>query len=172
MNMFANKDAVEWFLEVVWPLVKARVRDVQFFAVGQRPSKVVLEHSRADPSVQAPGHVADVRPWVQRAAVYIVPMRVGGGTRLKVVDAMAQGKAIVSTSLGAEGLDVQDGVHLLIADDPNAFAERIVTLLEMPAERRRLGEAARDRAESHYAWRMLGDRLAAAYEEVAGEANK
>lgn len=170
MNMFANRDAVEWFLDAVWPHVKSGVSGVQFFAIGQRPSVRALEASASDASVHVPGHVPDVRPWVERAAIYVVPMRVGGGTRLKIVDAMAQGKAIVSTSLGAEGIDVQNGVHLVIADDAQAFAAQIVDLLANPAERRRLGEAARARAESHYAWQMLGDRLAAAYQQVIEEA--
>lgn len=170
MNMFANRDAVEWFLAAVWPKVKARVPEVQFFAIGQRPSSRVLGHAETDSGVHAPGHVADVRPWVERAAVYVVPMRVGGGTRLKVVDAMAQGKAIVSTSLGAEGLDVQDGVHLLVADDPDAFAKRIVSLLHSRADRQRLAIAARQLAESRYSWHKLGDKLAAAYQQVIREA--
>jgi glycosyltransferase involved in cell wall biosynthesis len=93
-------------------------------------------------------------------------MRVGGGTRLKVVDAMAQGKAIVSTTLGAEGIEGQNGVHFVLADEARDFADRIIELIGRPDERRRLGEAARTRAESHYGWRPLGDRLGDAYAEV------
>ena len=170
MNMFANRDAVEWFLDAVWPLLKAAVPDVQFFAIGQRPSPRIRHHAEADAGVHAPGHVADVRPWVERAAVYVVPMRVGGGTRLKVVDAMAQGKAIVSTSLGAEGLEIEDGVHVLLADDPEDFATRIVSLLHSPADRQRLGRSARLLAESRYSWRKLGEGLATAYQQVVCEA--
>jgi glycosyltransferase involved in cell wall biosynthesis len=169
MNMFANRDAMEWFLEAVWPIIKARVPGVRFYAVGQRPSPRVLEVAARDEAVEAPGHVPDVRPWVEKAAIYVVPMRVGGGTRLKVVDAMAQGKAIVSTSLGAEGIEGEDGVHFVLADDAEAFAGRVIELLGQPAERRRLGEAARARAESHYAWRTLGDRLGDAYARVVAE---
>ena len=169
MNMFANRDAMEWFLEAVWPIIKARVPGVRFYAVGQRPSPRVLEVAARDPAVEAPGHVPDARPWVERAAIYVVPMRVGGGTRLKVVDAMAQGKALVSTSLGAEGIEGDDGTHFVLADDANSFAERVIELLAQPAERRRLGEAARARAESHYAWRTLGDRLGDAYVGVVAE---
>ena len=169
MNMFANRDAVEWFLGSVWPIVKARVPGVRFYAVGQRPSPRVLEVAARDPAVEAPGHVPDVRPWVEKAAIYVVPMRVGGGTRLKVVDAMAQGKAIVSTTLGAEGIDGQDGVHFVLADNPEAFAGRVMELLAEPERRRRLGEAARLRAESTYAWHALGARLGDAYARVVAE---
>jgi glycosyltransferase involved in cell wall biosynthesis len=169
MNMFANRDAVEWFLDFVWPLIKARRPETKFFAIGQRPSQKLLEATRRDPSVIAPGHVADVRPWVQQAAAYIVPMRVGGGTRLKVVDAMAQGKAIVSTRLGTEGIDGTPGIHFLNADEPGAFADSVIRLIEQPEERRRLGEAARDRAESHYTWPVQGQRLIAAYQRVLAE---
>ena len=172
MNMFANRDAVEWFLDAVWPLIKARRPDTQFFAIGQRPSQRVLEAAKCDPSVLAPGHVADVRPWVQKAAVYVVPMRVGGGTRLKVVDAMAQGKAIVSTTLGTEGIDAAAGTHFLNADDPRSFADTVLGLLADPDKRRRLGDAARRQAEARYAWPILGQRLSEAYERVVAEHSK
>ncbi len=163
MNMFANRDGVDWFLDGVWPSVKARVPDARFVAIGQRPSERLQAASAMDGAVQAPGFVQDVRPEVARAAIYIVPLRVGGGTRLKVLDAMAQGKAIVSTTLGAEGIDVRNGEHLLLADDARAFADCIVDLLNRPEERLRLGEAARRRAEEKYSWAMLGDRLAGVY---------
>lgn len=167
MNMFANRDAVEWFLDAIWPRIKAAVPAVRFFAVGQRPSARVLQAVASDPSIEAPGFVDDVRPWVAKSAVYVVPLRVGGGTRLKMVDAMAQGKAIVATSLGAEGIDGENGRHFLLADEPEQFAQTVVRLLGDAEERRRLGRAARERAEQRYAWPILGQQLAAHYEEVA-----
>jgi polysaccharide biosynthesis protein PslH len=163
MNMFANRDGVDWFLETVWPIVKARIADVRFVAIGQRPSERLLAAVARDSAIEAPGFVRDVRPAVARAAIYIVPLRVGGGTRLKVLDAMAQGKAIVSTTLGAEGIDVRAGEHLVLADDAAAFAERIVELLQRPEARLRLGDAARRQAEAKYSWTILGERLAAVY---------
>jgi len=169
MNMFANRDAVEWFLDAVWPMIKSQVPDVRFFAIGQRPSPRVLDAAGRDGSVLAPGHVPDVRPWVEKAAVYVVPMRVGGGTRLKIVDAMAQGKAIVSTKLGAEGIEGEDGVHFVLADEPRDFAARVVEMLSRPDLRRQLGEAARACVESRYSWGRLGQRLGDAYAEVVAE---
>lgn len=168
MNMFANRDAVDWFLEAVWPLVRQRVPAVRFVAIGQRPSeRLRAEVSRSD-AVEAPGFVEDIRAAVARAAVYIVPIRVGGGTRLKVLDAMAQGKAIVSTTVGAEGIDVRHGEHIVIADDAQAFASRIVELLEDPERRASLGAAARARAEEGYAWSILGQRLVHVYARAKG----
>jgi glycosyltransferase involved in cell wall biosynthesis len=164
MNMFANRDGVDWFLDSVWPVVKKHAPATRFVAIGQRPSEKLKRLSGQDGEVEAPGFVADVRPHVARAAVYVVPLRVGGGTRLKVLDAMAQGKAIVSTSLGAEGIDVQDGEHLLIADEAELFAARIVELLRDPARRRSLGGAARACVENNYSWSLLGKRLATVYE--------
>lgn len=170
MNMFANRDAVEWFADAIWPLIKSRVPQVRFLAVGSRPSARVLELARkGGADVEAPGFVPDVRPWVARAAVYVVPLRVGGGTRLKMVDAMAQGKAIVATRVGAEGIRGEDGVHFELADEPKTFADAVVRLLEDSEARRRLGRAARERAEDTYAWRLIGKALSAEYERVIAD---
>ncbi len=102
-----------------------------------------------------------------RSAVYVVPLRVGGGTRLKVVDAMAQAKALVSTSVGCEGIDVTPDENIVIADEPRAFADAVVRLLRTPAERERLGRAARAFVEQRYAWPVIGQRLLEAYERAA-----
>lgn len=172
MNMFANRDAVEWFLDKIWPRIKAAVPEVRFFAVGSRPSPRVLEAAATDPAVEAPGFVDDVRPWVARSAVYVVPLRVGGGTRLKMVDAMAQGKAIVATSLGAEGIDGKHGEQFMLADEPDAFARTVIDLLQDTAARRRLGAAARRRAEERYAWPILGAHLSDLYGQLVEETPK
>ena len=172
MNMFANRDAVDWFLEAIWPRIKAEIPDVKFFAIGQRPSDKLLAAAARDPSIEAPGFVDDVRPWVARTGVYVVPLRVGGGTRLKMVDAMAQGKAIVSTTLGAEGIAGDAGKHFVLADDPAEFAAQTVRLLRDEAARRELGQAARARAEERYAWSILGAKLADEYSRVIEEAKR
>lgn len=169
MNMFANRDAVEWFIEAVWPLVTKEVANARFLAVGQNPSNRVLQAAKGDTSIEAPGFVPDIRPWVSRAAIYVVPLRVGGGTRLKVVDAMAQGKAIVSTTLGAEGIDAQNGKHLLLADSANDFAAAVVSLLCDGSRRKQLGSAARQCAEEKYAWPPIAQRLADRYQQVVAE---
>ncbi|NLG75713.1 MAG: glycosyltransferase [Xanthomonadaceae bacterium] len=169
MNMFANRDAVEWFLDSIWPRIKEKVPDAKFLAVGQRPSPRVRAAAAKDAAIEVPGFVPDVRPWVERASVYVVPLRVGGGTRLKVLDAMAQGKAIVSTRVGAEGIVGEHGAEFIFADDPDAFANAVVDVLRDKALRERLGATARARAESDYAWPMLGRRLAQEYARVLEE---
>jgi sugar transferase (PEP-CTERM/EpsH1 system associated) len=172
MNMFANRDGVDWFLGEVWPRVKAGVRNVKFTALGRDPSQRLLDAVQNGDRVEAPGFVADVRPAVARAAVVIVPLRVGGGTRLKVLDAMAQGKAIVSTSLGVEGIEVDDGVHLQIADRPEDFATHVTELIRDPARRLALGEAARQRVEDRYDWSTIGLRLGEVYARAVARGSK
>ncbi len=98
------------------------------------------------------GTVDDVRPFVAEGEVYVVPLRVGGGTRLKIFEALAMGKAVVSTSLGAEGLPLEPGTHYLQADGPEAFARAVVALLHDPDRRRRLGAAGRELVETRYSW--------------------
>jgi sugar transferase (PEP-CTERM/EpsH1 system associated) len=163
MNMFANRDAVMYFLNEIWPLVREASPGVRFFAVGQDPPKELTAFAANDPQVTVTGYVDDIRPFVRQAAVYVVPLRVGGGTRLKVLDAMAMGKAMVSTSIGCEGIDVTPGEHLLTADTPDAFARATLALLGDPARRRALGRAARALVERRYAWPVIRDQLLDAY---------
>jgi glycosyltransferase involved in cell wall biosynthesis len=164
MNMFANADAVLYFLAEIWPMIRAANPEVRFFAVGQDPPRALRDIADADPRVIVTGYVDDIRPYVRKASVYVVPLRVGGGTRLKVLDAMAMGKAIVSTSIGCEGIDVVDGRHIVIADEPAVFAERTVELLADGKRRNELSRAARSRVESLYAWPAMAQQLLDAYQ--------
>lgn len=163
MNMFANRDAVLSFLNEVWPSIKAAVPEVRFYAVGQDPPRELATMAEQDRGIVVTGYVDDIRPLVRKSAVYVVPLRVGGGTRLKVLDAMASGKAIVSTRIGCEGLDVVNGEHLLVADDPREFARCAVALLHDRARRLSLGRAARARVQEKYSWPTVGAQLMAAY---------
>lgn len=163
MNMFANRDAVMFFLSEIWPLIRNQVPEVRFFAVGQDPPKELLELAARDPQVIVTGYVNDVRPLVWDATVYVVPLRVGGGTRLKVLDAMAMGKAMVSTSIGCEGLEVRPDEHLLVADSPAQFADKTVKLLRDSRHRDTLGRTARELVERRYSWRMIGGQLLESY---------
>ncbi len=166
LTMFANLDAVMHFIRDIWPLITARVPGVQFHAVGRHPPQELRDAAAADPRINVPGFVDDIRPLVGRSAVYVVPIRVGGGTRLKVLDAMAMGKAIVSTTVGCEGIDVRPGEHLAVADTPEAFAETTIALLGDPARRAALGRAARAQAEGRYAWQHVGRQLFDAYDQA------
>jgi sugar transferase (PEP-CTERM/EpsH1 system associated) len=162
MDFRPNVDAVLWFAERVLPHLWSRRSDVRFCIVGQSPSRR-LDVLRHEPRITITGRVEDPRPYIAGADLYVVPLRVGGGTRLKVLEAMAMGQAIISTGLGVEGLGVTDGQHLLLADDPRTFAARILELLDDPDRRRALGAAARAFAEERYGWERIGPLLEAVY---------
>ena len=166
MNMFANKDAVLYFLNEIWLLIKAEEPSAEFYAVGQDPPPELIKIAGNDPQVIVPGYVDDIRPFVAKASVYVVPLRVGGGTRLKILDAMAMGKAIVSTSIGCEGLKVSNGENILIADTPSTFAENTLELLRNKRKRGDLGAAARRLVESKYGWETIGRTLQQVYEKA------
>ena len=156
LNMFANKDAVIFFLKRIWPTIKAKKPTCRFFIIGQDPPPELNELESKDSSIIVTGYVDDVRPYVSSASVYIVPLRVGGGTRLKVLDGLAQGKAIVSTSIGCEGIEVTHGENIVIADDPGEFAHRVIDLLENKKDRSRLGKAGRQFVKDNYSWGTIG----------------
>lgn len=164
MNMFANCDAVLYFIQEIWPIIKASRPDVLFFAVGQDPPPALIDIAKKDSSVKITGFVTDVRPYISRASVYVVPLRVGGGTRLKVLDAMAMGKAIVSTSIGCEGINVSDGNNILLADAPHVFAEKVVNILNDRTLMLKLGNEARNSVVENYSWTKIGKKLQNVYE--------
>jgi len=162
MDFRPNVDAVIWFCEEVLPLVRREVPGVRFYIVGRSPHRRVLRLAK-DPAVTVTGYVDDVRPYIAAASVYVVPLRVGGGTRLKVLEALACGKAIVSTSLGCEGLGLTPGRELVVADTPQEFARQVVELLRNPERREELGQAARRFAEERYDWRLIVPKLERVY---------
>jgi len=162
MDFRPNVDAVLWFARHVLPRVRADVPDVCFFVVGQRPHRR-LDVLRRDPAVVLTGWVEDVRPYIAQAAVCVAPLRIGGGTRLKLLEAMAMGKPVVATRLGAEGYPLADGRELLLADTPADFAARVIALLRAPERGATLGRAARAFVQEHYDWRVIVPRLEAAY---------
>ena len=166
MNMFANRDAVLYFLNEIWPAIRAQEPNVKFYAIGQDPPPELVKIARDDPQVIVPGYVEDIRPFVAQASVYVVPLRVGGGTRLKILDAMAMAKAIVSTSIGCEGLSVKHEKNILIEDDPILFARKTIDLLKNQGKRMNLGRTARKLVESEYVWPVIGETLHQVYERV------
>jgi glycosyltransferase involved in cell wall biosynthesis len=166
MNMFANKDAVMHLIDDIWPKIKSRVPDAVFKIIGQDPPAELLAIAAIDKDIQVLGFVDDIRPYVAESAVYVVPLRVGGGTRLKVLDALSQGKAIVSTSVGCEGITVTHGENIFIEDEADAFANRVVELFNDKTLRQRLGQNARLLAEQNYAWESIGQTLNDAYKSV------
>jgi len=154
MDFRPNVDAMVWFVREALPLVQAEIPDVHVDVVGQRPHPR-LDPLRENPSVTLTGFVEDVRPYIARAAVYVAPLRMGGGTRLKLLEAMAMEKAVVATRLGAEGYPVTDGRELVLADTATDFAESVISLLRSPNHRRALGRTARAFVEQRYDWRVI-----------------
>ncbi len=167
MNWAPNPDAVLYFLNEIWPMIKREQDDVTFDIVGLAPPPALLEAARRDGAVRVHGFVEDVRPFYARAAVFVVPLRMGGGTRVKILDAMAMGKAIVSTTVGADGLDLANGREIILADAPALFARSVMRLLDDPEARQALGRSARERAVAGYSWKRIGRDLQALYEEIA-----
>jgi glycosyltransferase involved in cell wall biosynthesis len=164
MNMFANRDAVLYFLESMWPRIQELHPESIFTIVGTDPPEELVRRAQEDRSIRVTGWVDDVRPYIAEAALYVVPLRVGGGTRLKIADAMAMGKAIVSTSIGCEGIELEDGVNAVIADEPGAFVRAVDGLLQEHDRRRAMGAAARLLAENSYSWPIQTRRLEGAYQ--------
>ena len=167
MDYRPNVDAILWFAQEVLPLIQMQKSDVRLQVVGMNPHRRLSSLARL-PGVEITGAVEDVRPYVYGAAVYVVPLRVGGGTRFKVLEALASGKPIVSTSLGVEGLGLQDGRELLIADEPQTFADAVLRLLADQAGDgdlcAGLTGAGRRFVVSHFAWEQIVPRLERVYQ--------
>jgi sugar transferase (PEP-CTERM/EpsH1 system associated) len=159
MDWLANEDGIVYFMDRVLPIIRREVPDAMLWVVGRRPSSRLKKLAEQIPGVRLTGTVADIRPYMAKASAYIVPLLVGGGTRLKIFEAMAMGKAIVSTSIGAEGLPVSSGENILLADEAEDFARQVVTLLRNTAKREDLGWAARQLVERNYSWNSVGSEL-------------
>jgi polysaccharide biosynthesis protein PslH len=167
MDWLPNEDAMTYFCRDVLPLIRAQAPDVTLSIVGRAPTPSVARLAEIA-GVEVTGRVDDVRGYIERAAAYIVPIRIGGGTRLKIFEAMAMGKAVVSTTVGAEGLPVTDGVHLRVADAPDSFAAAVLEVLRDPGLRVRLESAARTLVEREYDWGAVTDQLDIALHRAAG----
>jgi glycosyltransferase involved in cell wall biosynthesis len=157
MDWAPNEDAIDWYSREVLPLIRSEYPDVVTWAVGRNPPASLRALGRAIPNLHITGRVDDIRPYLDRACVYITPMRSGSGTRLKIFEAMASGKAIVSTSIGAEGLPVQHEKNILLAETPQDFARQCVRLLRDPDLRHSFGSAARRLVEEKYSWARVVD---------------
>jgi sugar transferase (PEP-CTERM/EpsH1 system associated) len=166
MDWLPNEDAMKYFCADVLPLIREQEPRVTLSIVGRAPTPAVRALAQA--GVTVTGTVDDVRPYMEKAAAYIVPLRIGGGTRLKIFEAMAMGKAVVSTTIGAEGLPVVAGEHALIADEPRSFADAVLTVLRDTARRRALETAARTLVVEHYDWSAVAGELDNALRITAG----
>jgi len=160
MDWLPNEDAISYFIERILPLIRHSIPDVSLTVVGRNPYARLVALSSRDPSVLVTGRVEDVRPFMEKAAVYIVPLRIGGGTRLKIFEAMSMKKAIVSTTVGAEGLPVSAGSELRIGDTPEAFAAAVVDLLTKPDLAKQIGERAGTVVREKFGWAGVAKRFA------------
>ncbi|MGB5196818.1 MAG: glycosyltransferase family 4 protein [Candidatus Deferrimicrobium sp.] len=167
MDSEANHDGALFFLKEIFPLLKKSHPGAGVTFVGRNPRKE-LSDRRNGTDIAVTGNVEDVSPYYRDAAVAIVPLRSGGGTRLKILESMAAGVPVVSTSIGCEGLEVRDGEHLLVADLPRRFADCIGRLLTDTVLRDRLVRQAREKVETDYDWRWIARRHDAVYHAVAG----
>ena len=166
MNAYPNEDAVIWFLKEIWPLLKKEVPDATFTIAGRNPTPRIKKFAKNDPSILVTGYVDDIRPFIAQAEVYICPIRDGGGTKLKILDAMAMGKIIVTTTIGAEGLGVIHERHVLIANDPKIFASQVLLVFNNPDLRKYLSQNARQLVKKEYSWEIIGKKLNSLYQKM------
>jgi glycosyltransferase involved in cell wall biosynthesis len=158
MDYYANIDGATYFCAEIWPRINALAAELRFIVVGSRPVAEVRGLAQA-PGVIVTGTVDDVRPYYRGALAAIAPLRIGGGTRLKILEAMAAGIPVVSTSVGAEGLAVNPGVNILLADTPEEMSRALMELYHSPEMWRRLSEAGRELVRTRYDWSVIGTSL-------------
>ena len=161
----ANLDALDYFLREIWPLIQREQADARLLVTG-RVEGVSLERLPQCGGVTFTGYVKDIRPWIARSCASIVPLRIGGGTRLKILESMALGTPVVSTSKGAEGLAVESGEHLLLADEPAAFAEAVLSLMRDGELRSRLSVSGKSLVRVHHDWKTIALDLETYLREV------
>lgn len=159
LDQLANRGAIVYFFDSIWPHLSGKVKDIAIDVVGKNPPAWLRELSQRDPRVQVPGFVDDVRPYFEKATIFVCPITDGGGTRLKILDALAMGMPIVSTTFAASGLCLNHGRHVLLADSPDDFANRVLQLLSDTMLRESLSLAGRQVVDSLYSWDVIGRSL-------------
>ena len=168
LDWLPNVEGLLWFLDEVWPSVVEARPDATFHIVGRNPQRALLR--RVSRGVSVAGSVADIREHVQDAAAFVVPLLAGGGTRLRVLEAMAMRVPIVSTSVGVEGIECVHGQHVLVADAAEDFAHQLIALLDRGELRESLAMEGRQLVERRYSWQVIGDTLDAFYRRIVGRA--
>lgn len=158
-----NVDSLQWFKNAIWPLVRSQRPLARWLIVGRDPPSDIQRWPADDPAITVTGKVPEIGPYWRRAAVVVVPLRSGGGMRVKIIEAFAMGKAVVTTTIGVEGIGASAGEHYLMADGAADFAAQVVRLLDSPLERRRLGAAARAFVEAQFGWEQVVSGLERLY---------
>lgn len=171
MGWAPNEDAVCYFADEIYPAIKAKIPDVRFAIVGKNPKERVKSLGERDASIQVTGFVDDIQQYMCEADIFIVPIRIGSGTRLKILEALSLQMTIVSTSIGCEGIEVTDGDNIIIRDNPQEFADAIIDILQNKADFQHLGKNGRKLVEEKYSWesirRDLNQNLAQSNQEYA-----
>ncbi|MFH0793271.1 MAG: glycosyltransferase family 4 protein [bacterium] len=170
LHWLPNQEGARWFLDEVFPRIIAQEPRAKFYLVGNAPPKDLV--ARASERIIVTGLVDDVRPYHDRAQVFVVPLHIGSGMRMKILNAFAMEKAVVSTPVGAEGLTCRDGEHILIAQDPGAFADAVVKLIRTPELRQRLGKNGRELVEREYSWGGVTRRICDVLDEVVRDSGE
>lgn len=150
-----NRDGVIYFIDEIWPLLKAQISDVKSIFVGADPPSVLTDLAQKDPSVSIVGYVDDVRPFMSPSNIFIAPLRSGSGTKIKVLNAMSMGIPVVTTPVGAEGLEVQSGENILIAENARDFASQVAHLWLKPEFAERIGKNGRKTVVKKYDWAVV-----------------
>ena len=166
LDYYPNDKSMLFFCSDVWPILKKKYPKLKFSIIGKNPSKSLMSLVKSSRDIKMLGYVDDVRPHIKRAKVFVCPIKEGGGTRIKILDAFSQGVPVVSTYIGAEGLDAVNGKHLLIADTPSEFVERISDLLDNDVLSEKISRDARKFVEEKYSYKYLGKKLAKEYENL------
>lgn len=159
MSYLPNHDAVFYFYRSIWPLVKKKIPELRFFIVGKDPSAKLMSIEKKDYSIIITGFVEDIRPFFEKATVYICPMRWGTGIRNKILEAWAMGNPIVATSASTEGLEFVENENILIADNPVQFADCIIELARDSELRKKIGQKGRELVEREYTWKSQSSKL-------------
>lgn len=154
-DVFTNQDAVDFFVQKVFPLIVTVRPDASFWIVGKDPPDKIREYAKTDARIHVTGTVTDTRDYLSRSAICVVPIRIGGGSRLKILEAMAMKRPVISTSVGAEGLKISPGEDILIADTPQDLADKVLWLLSHEKDQAYLAEAGRQLAVREYDWKSL-----------------
>jgi sugar transferase (PEP-CTERM/EpsH1 system associated) len=167
LEWLPNQESFFWFYEEIFPRILSRIPSARLYVVGKNPSRKLRRLSGSN--VDIVGSVDDIRPFMERAAVCVVPLRIGSGIRIKILEMLAMRKAVVTTSIGCEGIEVENGRHLVVADGEDAFAEETCRLLRDGELRRSLGESGRSLVCEHYQWEKVVQKLVSVYEETLRE---
>lgn len=167
-----NRDALQYFLRDILPEIQSANPEVTLRVVGRQPATRLREQVKQIPGVEWVGEVADIRPYFERAGIVVVPLRIGGGSRIKILESLSMGKAVVTTAIGAEGLEVVSGEHCLIADAPREFAGQVTELLRHPERAAELGRNGRSLVVERYDWSRMARELGRAWRATAGTAGQ